>query len=152
MRRLYDIDADIESCIDEETGEIDEERLSALSEERDKKIEAVALWVKELAYDVEAYKAESKRITNRLDKAKKTIESLKKWLAYATDGEKFHSEKVDVTFRKSKALKVEKGAYIPPTYIKVKKEVDNAKLKKDILNGVEIEGCEVVENINTQVK
>lgn len=152
MRALYEIDADIMACVDEETGEIDEKRLNELTAERERKIEGVALWVKELTYDVAMYKAESNRIKTLRDRAEKTIESLKKWLAIATDGEKYHSEKVDVTFRKSKQLVISEDAFIPPTYTKIQKSVDKAKLKKDILDGLEVKGCEVIDNVNTQVK
>lgn len=61
MRTLYEIDADILSCIDEETGEIDEERLNGLSVERDKKVEHVALYLLDTKNEIEAYKAEEQR-------------------------------------------------------------------------------------------
>ena len=152
MRALYEIDNDILSCVDEETGEVDEKRLNELTAERERKIEGVALWVKELTYDVEMYKAESNRIKTLRDRVEKTIESLKRWLVFATDGEKYHSEKVDVTFRKSKQLVISEDAFIPPTYTKIQKSVDKARLKKDILNGMTLAGVEIVENVNTQVK
>ena len=45
MRALYDIDAAILDCVDQETGEIlDPEKLDALQMEREQKLEGVALW------------------------------------------------------------------------------------------------------------
>lgn len=153
MRTLYEIDNDILSCIDTESGEIDEERLSGLEKERNKKVEMVALWCIELGSDITAYKAEEERFKAKRKQAEKTVESLKRWLQFATDGEKFHSDKVDVTFRKSKQLVIGEDAFIPPTYYKIKKEVDKAKLKADILSGeIHVDGCEVVEKLNTGVK
>lgn len=47
--RLYEIEQAIMDCIDEETGEIiDLERLNQLMMDKQKKIEGVALWVKNL--------------------------------------------------------------------------------------------------------
>ena len=52
MRALYEINADILSCVDLETGEIlDTEKLDALQIEREAKLEGVALWVKDLKGD-----------------------------------------------------------------------------------------------------
>ena len=48
-RTLYEIDTEILNCIDLDTGEIlDVERLNALQVEKSKKIENVALYIKEL--------------------------------------------------------------------------------------------------------
>ena len=57
MSSLYEIDQAIMSCIDSQTGEIvDYEKLSELQMEQEKKIEVVALWIKNLNADIEAYK------------------------------------------------------------------------------------------------
>lgn len=46
---IYDIDAAIVSLIDAETGEVsDEEAFDALQMERDKKVENIGLWYKDL--------------------------------------------------------------------------------------------------------
>lgn len=50
---LYEIDSAIMDCVDEETGEIiDLEKLEALNIERDKKVEGIALAVKNYAAEV----------------------------------------------------------------------------------------------------
>ena len=42
---IYEIDSQILECIDEETGEVlDVERLEKLMQDKENKIEAVALW------------------------------------------------------------------------------------------------------------
>lgn len=52
---LYEIDQAILACIDEESGEIiDADALAELSMERDKKVEGVALWIKNLRADAPA--------------------------------------------------------------------------------------------------
>ena len=55
MRALYEIDNDILACVDKETGEIvDTEKLESLEIEREKKIEGVILWRKDLMAEAEA--------------------------------------------------------------------------------------------------
>ena len=57
---LYQINEEIEKCIDTETGEIlDLEALDKLAMERDTKIENLACWYKNLMADAEALKAEN---------------------------------------------------------------------------------------------
>lgn len=59
MPTLYEIDSAVMACVDEETGEIlDEERLDTLLMERNRKLEGVALWIKNLESDAAAIKAE----------------------------------------------------------------------------------------------
>lgn len=59
MANLYDINSEILSCIDAETGEIiDVERLQALQMEREQKVENVALWYKNLLSDAAQYAEE----------------------------------------------------------------------------------------------
>lgn len=59
---LYEIDSAIMDCVDEETGEIiDLEKLEALNIERDKKVEGIALAVKNYAAEAKAIKEEGKR-------------------------------------------------------------------------------------------
>ena len=56
---LFQINDEIEKCIDQETGEIlDIEALNNLSMEKDAKIENLACWYKNLVADAEALKAE----------------------------------------------------------------------------------------------
>ena len=66
MRALYDIDQEILACIDDETGEIlDVEKLDALQMERERKLEGVALWVKDLKAEAAAVKEEADKLTAR---------------------------------------------------------------------------------------
>ena len=105
--KLYEIDNAIIDCIDLETGEvIDTERLDALQMERDAKIENVALWIKDLKAEAEAIKAEKQALAERQRVAENKAESLKKWLAYALDGQKFSTAKCAVSFRKTEKVEI----------------------------------------------
>ena len=104
---IYEINEQILNCIDLETGEIiDIDRLNDLQLERDTKIENVACWIKELKAEAEAIKAEKLALAERQKVAENKAESLKKWLAYALNGEKFKTAKCSVSFRKTESVEV----------------------------------------------
>ena len=97
MRALYDIDQDILACVDPETGEIlDTERLDALEMERDRKLEGVALWIKDLNAEAEAVKAEADKLTARKKSLDNRIYGLKQWLLTALDGGKLKTPRCNV--------------------------------------------------------
>ena len=104
---IYEINEQILNCIDPETGEIiDIDKLNELELERDAKIENVACWIKELKAEAEAIKAEKLALAERQKVAENKAESLKKWLAYALQGEKFKTAKCSVSFRKTESVEV----------------------------------------------
>lgn len=158
MASLYEIDQQILSCCDPETGEIiAPEMLDALMMERDTKIESVACWIKNLESDALAYKAEKEAFADREAAAKKKVESLKRWLAHALDGQKFNTVKCAVSFRKSEAVELEESfdvAHIPAEYLSVKTTYTPNKtaIKAAIKEGKEIAGCKLVEKLNASVK
>ena len=60
---LYQIDNEILSCVDAETGEIlDVEKLEQLQMERDAKLEGVACWYKDLVADAAKIRDEEKNL------------------------------------------------------------------------------------------
>lgn len=104
---IYEINEQILNCIDLETGEIiDIDKLNELELERDAKIENVACWIKELKAEAEAIKAEKLALAERQRVAENKAESLKKWLAFALNGEKFKTAKCSVSFRKTESIEV----------------------------------------------
>ena len=104
---IYEINEEILNCIDLETGEIiDIDRLNDLQLERDAKIENVACWIKELKAEAEAIKTEKQTLAERQKVAENKAESLKKWLAFALNGEKFKTAKCSVSFRKTESVEV----------------------------------------------
>lgn len=155
MANLYEIDQAILDCIDTETGEVlDYERLTGLQMQRDKKVEAVACWIKNLVADAAAYKAEKEAFAEREKAASKKAERLKEWLATALEGQKFSSSRCAVNFRKSETVEVDDVKRIPANLLRVKTTIDPDKtaIKTMLKAGLEIEGCRLVEKINTQVK
>ena len=97
MRALYEIDQAILDCVDQETGEIlDSEKLTALQMERDRKLEGVALWIKDLNYESAIIKEEADKLTARKRALDNKITGLKMWLLIALDGEKLKTPRCNV--------------------------------------------------------
>lgn len=153
---LYEIDNEILDCLDVETGEIiDPERLSELQIARDEKIEGVALWIKNLNAEIAAYKAEKDTFAEREKKAKDKVESLKKWISEALNGNKYISNKVAVTFRNSESVEITDVESIPKDYMRTKTTVEPDKIAiKDAIknSNLTIPGAEIVVKQNIQIK
>lgn len=155
MASLYSIDQAIMACVDTETGEIvDPEALDALLMQRDDKLEGIALWIKNLQSDALAYKAEKDAFAARQKAAENKVESLKKYLADALQGQKFSTAKCAVSFRKSETVEVEDVKLVPAELLRVKTtiEPDKTAIKAAIKAGQEISGCKLVESLNTQIR
>lgn len=156
---LYEIEQEIMSCVDMETGEvIDCEKLDALTMERDQKIENIALWVKNLEADAKAYKDEKDSFAQKQKVAENKAKSLKAYLSRFLAGTAYKSTKVNISFRASKAVDVFNMDALMryddcDCYLKyAEPTADKTAIKEAINNGVEIPGCRIVENQNIQIK
>lgn len=159
MATLYEIEQEILSCIDEETGEvIDFEKLDALALERDRKIENIALWIKNLEADAKAFKEEKDSFAQKQKAAESRANSLKAYLKSYLAGTTYKSNKVNISFRSSKAAEVyDLDALMRyddcDSFLKYKDpEPDKTAIKKAIDEGIELPGCRIVENSNIQIK
>ena len=156
---IYEIDQAIMECVDLETGEIiDTEQLDKLQMERDTKLENVACWIKDLKAEAEALKNEKQALAERQRVAENKAESLKKWLAYALQGEKFKTPKCAISFRKSEAVEVtdeglnnlmkehdELLTYKAP-------EPNKTAIKQALKDGLSVEGVQLIQNTSTIIK
>lgn len=158
MATLYDIDKaiyDFEFEIDNETGEIlNADELDNLKMERNQKIENIGLYFKSVSAEAEMVKAEAKNLTERYKRLENKAESLKKYLAYALQGEKFSTPRLAVSYRKSESVEIgqdfvynKKWCEVSTTY-----KPDKKKLKDAIKSGKEIKGVKLIEKQNISVK
>ena len=107
MRALYEIDQEILDCVDMETGEIlDSEKLDALQMERERKLEGVALWIKDMNAEAEAVKAEADKLVARKRALDNKISALKMWLLMALEGQKLKTPRCNVYQTHSTRLNV----------------------------------------------
>lgn len=168
MRKLFDIDKDIEhlieKCIDPETGEFlmvqYEAEMELLQEERDRKLENVMLYVKELGNFIADCDTEVARIDKEKKNAQKHRDSLLGWLAFQLDGKKFQTPRVKASFRKSETVELDDDfcqyAYDIGMYeFLIRKETvtaDKKKIKDFLKNGGQLEHCKLVEKNNLTVR
>ena len=160
---LYEITNKIGSFvpeIDEETGELlNAAELDALQMERETKLESVALYCKNLAAERDAIKNELDNMKKRLESKEREVNSMKQYLAFALNGERFESPKVKVSYRKTEVVDV-KADFVEwakknaPQYVRTKVEEapDKNEIKQALKNGQEIPFVELVENKNLVLK
>ena len=166
QRNLYAIDAEIQRAIEamfdtvNEDGEIEEGTaiyLSALREERAKKLDNVGAYIKNLEAETDAINAEIKRLQERAAVKKNRIERLKKYVSdslLATGDMKFETGRVAYSFRKSTTVNITDADALPEKYVKIKTETspDKTAIKKAIQGGAVIPGAILEEKQNLQIK
>lgn len=157
MAKLYDLVREIEDFefeVDEETGEIlNAEDLDNLELEKNEKIEQLCLWIKNLKSDAAAYKAEKDSFAKKQKAAENEAESIKNYIAYILAGEKFKTDRVTVSYRRSEQVECLDMSLVDDDYLRFKEpELDKTKIKKALKDGVKVGGCMLVERQNMQIK
>lgn len=151
---LWEIDQGIMACLDAETGEIiDPEMLTALSMEREAKLENVACWIKNLRAEAAAIKAEKDALAKREKASAKKAEDLENWLIQALGGQAFNTAKCAVGFRKSSRVDVLDKSIIPEAFMKAKTEYspDKNAIAAAIKAGQEVSGCVLTDYLNISI-
>lgn len=155
---LFEIDKAIEDFefeIDEETGEIlNAMELDTLQMARDTKIENVGLFYKNIKAEYEAVKKQRQEFHHREQMLDKKAESLKAYLWYACGGEKFKTDKITMSYRKSKSIEVPNEDILADEWVTIKtiRQPDKAKIKEAIEAGKEVMGARQIEKTNIIIK
>ncbi len=151
---LYEINHEIMSCWDEETGEIlDVQKFDALHLALEDKLEGIGCYIKNLEAEAAALKAEEQAFAARRKRAENKAASLKNYLAGYLNGCPFETLRVKVSFRKSESLDISEGAVVPEEFLKHKEpEVDKAELKKAVKAGLVLDGVQLIQKQNIQIK
>lgn len=150
--KLYEIDEQIASLIDEDGCITDEEKFNDLQMARSEKIENVGLYVKNLRADVDAYKNEIKAFQERKEQAEHKIESLENWLQYALDGARLKTDRIQISYRKSTRVEIDEDAKLPEQFVKVTTTPNKAEIKKYLKQGFELQGVHLEEHQNMTIK
>ncbi len=156
MTPLYKIPYEMETCIDQETGEvIDMEKLQALEMEFEAKALNIACWIKNLKAEAEAIKTEKQNLEKRQKAAENKAESLKRDLSDNLNGMKLKDARVSITYRRSESVEVDDMLdlrTLPEDLVKVRLEPDKTAIKEAIKEGMEVKGCRIVEKNNLQIR
>ena len=155
---IYEIEQEIMALVDPETGEItDYDALDKLNIAREEKIENIAMWIKNLNAEAKAIREEEKNLAERRKAAENKSESHEKYLDRALSGEKFSTAKIAISYRKSTAvnildeeqfIKKADVTYLIPQAPKIDKKAITDALK----SGAVIDGAELIERNNIQIK
>lgn len=155
---LFEINNAILNCYNYETGELDVEKLEALEEKKEQKVENIACFYRNTVSDIEQLKEQKKIFEERIRVEENKAERLKNYLLYALDGEKFKSPKVSVSFRTNKVVEVSDDfvswaiATGNDTLIRSKEpEVNKTTVKQALLDGKDIP-AQLVDSVSVIIK
>lgn len=149
---LYEIDAAIMACLNEDGEVIDPVKMGELQMERADKIENVALLSKNLEAEADMIDAEIKRLTERKRANLKKAESCRKWVGFALEGQKFSTGKVAISYRKSQAVNIIDPEKVPASWYKAKYEIDKATIKDALKKGEVVPGAVLEERNNVVIR
>ena len=162
MRKLYEIQDDLariieigaDRYVDGESGEIiSKEDFENLQMEWQDNIEGVALGYKNEDAEAKAIKEEIDKLTERMNRHKRKAEGYKNFLAMVLEGKKFETAKALVKPTKSKVCEWD-GSFegLEKYAIPQEPKFDKAQARKDLLAGVEVPHCTLVEKNSVSIK
>ena len=164
MPNLFEIDDEIMACIKREdsdeyintlTGEIlDAEALDNLKMEIPRKLENLGRWMLNLEAEEKAYADQEKRFKERKDAVKKKRESIKSYVGAYLNGKPYKCTDFEFKWRKTESVAFNGDIYkVPDDYLRYKEpELDKAKIKKALKDGIEIPGCSIEVKNSMSIK
>jgi len=153
--KLYEINEQIEKVfesVDQETGELDMKALESLEMERDEKVLNIAKYVKSLKVEADAIKTVEKGLTDRRKALENKAERIKDYLSMNIEGESFKDPEIKISWRKSEQVSITDQETIPESFRKITVSVDKSSVKKALKEGLTVNGAELIEKQNIQIK
>lgn len=159
---LYSITGDLLTVIeggmvvDDNSGEIlfDADNLEELEGEYLDKLEACGIYCKNEQAEIDAIKAEEKRLADRRRVKENKVKRLKEYMLQsmdATETKKLDTPKVYISTRKSQKVVIDNESKIPRQYIVVKESVDKTEIRKALKAGA-VDGAHIEESVNLTLK
>lgn len=142
--------------VDDNSGEIlfDADNLEELEGEYLDKLEACGIYCKNEQAEIDAMKAEEKRLADRRRVKENKVKRLKEYMLQsmdATQTNKLDTAKVYISTRKSQRVVIDDALKIPRQYIKVTETFDKTEIKKALKNGA-VDGAHIEESVNLTLK
>lgn len=160
--KLYEISDAIRAALDhieldEETGEIlSADALHAVEAEAAEKIEATALYLRELDAEAKAAKAEADRMIARAHALAKKSDTIKQLMLAALPavGGKVKTARVTVSIRQSQAVEIDEGTELPEAFVTTKTTTSPNKvaLKDALKGGAAIPGVHLITKESVQIR
>lgn len=161
--RLYEISDRYQFLLndlyDYETGVVDETtlaRLTELSDSMETKAINITMLFKELEASADAIEKERQNMQKREKALKNQIQSLKDYLR--SNMERCEIKKIEcpqfvISLQKNPcSVEISNEEDIPKEYTKVKVEIDIAKIKNELKNGVVIPGAHLVQGSSIRIR
>ena len=146
---------------DAETGELIDESeatkslFDGLEDTLGNKLDNTQYISKELLSDSTALKDEAKRLNAKakaLDNKALYLKELMFGALNASENKKLKTQKFSFSISRSESVSIKDESELPREYVRIKKEADKAKIKKDLKDGVAIDGCSIQEKFNIGVR
>lgn len=159
--KLYEIPTKIRAALDgidcdPETGEIlQADALHAVEAEASDKIEATALYLRELDAEAKAAKEEADRMIARVKSMQKRSDYLKSMLLDALHATgKVKTGRVTVSIRTTQAVQINQEQAIPEAFTTKKITISPNKvlIKETISAGGCVPGCELIERESVSIR
>ena len=159
---LYSITEDLLTVIeggmvvDMEHGEIlfDADNLEELEGEYLDKLEACGIYCKNEQAEIEAMKAEEKRLADRRRVKENKVKRLKEYMLQsmeATETKKLDTPKCYISTRKSQKVVIDDEKRIPAIYKRTVTTVNKADVKRALKGGA-VDGAHMEESVNLTLK
>ena len=161
--KIYEIDQAIEDLIansvDPDTGElmIDFRELDDLQMERERKIENLGLYIKNVTAEAKAIGEEERSLASRRRALEAAGDRARAYLEFVLHGEKFTTPRLAVSYRTSQSVELDNDflewAMQNDQYLRYKlPEPDKIQIKEDLKNGMEIPHAKFVTNKTMTIK
>ncbi|MFI3206719.1 MAG: siphovirus Gp157 family protein [Clostridia bacterium] len=156
--KLYEIvknlEIALENAIDEETGEIlNLSAINTLELEKNEMLENLACYYKNLVAESLACKNEKDNFANRQKSAELKAERVKQYIEFCLNGEKFKTEKVNISYRKSERVIVDDIYKLNENFLKYSEPTANkTAIKTAIKSGENVNGANIKIIFNMSIK
>lgn len=155
--KLYEITESYNNLLDAdlEQEQIDQ-ALDIIDDEFDTKAENIAKLISSIKGDIETIKAEENRLKGKRRSYENKIKGLQEYLfsnLEKIDKKKIQTPLYKISIQKNPAkLVVKNEKQVPDEYFKTIKQLDKAKLKEDIKNGLEVDYAELIQTESLRIR
>jgi hypothetical protein len=157
--KLWEINKELESCIDMETGEIvNEDKLHSLQMDRKEKLRNIALLALNKEADAKALKEQEDKFRARRKAAEKTAAWCRATLELEQAGQSMDEPEFRVSYRKSQRVLINDYDFLPAEFMKplpdsVRESLVNKKLIADAIKaGKSVPGAELETRNNICIR
>lgn len=153
---LYDITEAYIALDNLEPSEDIQYYLNGINDELESKLESITYVIKNYKGDIEALRAEEKRLAEKRRTLERKNEYLENYMfenMKAINKNKVKAGVFDLKIQKNpESVKIINSELITKDYLKVKTEIDKSKIKKALKEGLVIEGAELIQTEGLRIK